>query len=788
MKALTHKLTRDLWAMRGQVLAIALVIGAGMATVLMSYGTLDSLKQTRNRYYADYGFAEVFVQLKRAPEKVAEQLAAIPGIARVDTRVVAPVTVDIEGFGDPITGLISALPAAPDSGLNRIYLRAGRYVEPWRSDEVIIGDAFAREHGLQPGDRLAVIINGGRKSLRVVGLALSPEHIYQTAPGTVLPDFKRYAVMWMARDALASAYDMEGAFNDASFMLSPGVGAEGVIEQIDRVLTRYGGLGAYPRDEQISHEFLNNEFNELDQMGSTFSVIFLGVSAFLLNLVIGRLVSTEREQIAALKAFGYSNLQVGWHYAQMVILIVLIGVALGLVGGIWLGQSLAGVYIDYFRFPFLFYELQPWVVVVAVGVTLAAALLGTALAVYRAVRLPPAQAMRPEPPPLYRATVIERIGVQRWLSQPARMILRHIERRPLKSLLTSIGIGMAGGVVIAGTFFNDAVDYMIDINAYTAFREDLSVTFIEPTDYRAIHALARLPGVERVEAFRAVPVRLHVGNRDYRTVLQGYAPGADLHRALDWRNQPIDLPPAGLVLNDYLGRNILDVDVGDEVFVEVQEKDRPTLRVPVVRLVQQYIGSSGYMDLDALNRALGEGRVVSGAYLQVDDAARQRLFNTLKEMPRVAGVQVREYAVQAYYSTIGELIIIFIGFIGMLAAAITFGVVYNSARITLAERSRELASLRVLGFTRGEISYILLGELAVLTLASIPLGFLIGWGLSYRFIETLHQELFRLPLVLEPDTFALASVIVLVSAIVSGLIVRHKLDRLDLIAALKTKE
>lgn len=787
MQALDRKLFRDLWGIRGQALAIALVISAGMATVLMSYSTLDSLKLTRDLYYQDYGFPDVFASLKRAPEALGRRIQDISGVALVESRVVAPANINIEGFDDPVTGLLVSFSEKDDGGLNRLYVREGRLLDPIRSDEVLVSEVFAESHGLHPGYHLNVVINGRTKRLTIAGIVLSPEYIYQIAPGAVFPDFERFGVMWMGRESLETAYDMLGAFNNITLSLTPGAQVERVIDRVDTLLQPYGGLGAYARKDQISHRFLSEEFKQLDQMGRTFSVIFLGVSAFLLNMVIGRMVTTQKEQIAALKAFGYSNLAVGIHYAKLVVMIVLMGIAGGVAVGIWLGNGLAGIYMDYYRFPYLQFELRPAILITASLITAAAALAGTFISVRRAVKLPPAEAMRPEPPAMYRATMVERLGLQRWLSQPSRMILRDLERRPIKALMSVAGIAFACGIMISGTFFTDAMDFMVEAEFNLAQREDLAVTFNEPTSYRATYELASLPGVTRVEPFRAVSVRLHYKHRSYRTAIQGFAPQGDLHRILDTSLSPVRLPSQGLVISEHLA-GTLGVKPGEELVVEVLEGARPTRSIPLAGTVKQYIGVSAYMQLDALNRMMREGHAISGAYLAVDRSYRNETYRRLKEMPRVAGTQVHEHMIKSYYTTIGDLMLTYITFISALAGAITFGVVYNSARITLSERSRELASLRVLGFTRGEISFILLGELAILTLAAIPAGFVVGYWLSLRFAEELQQDLFRVPLVLEPDTFTIAAVVVLISAIVSGLIVRRRLDRLDLVAVLKTKE
>ncbi|MDH4028035.1 MAG: FtsX-like permease family protein, partial [Nitrospirota bacterium] len=440
-----------------------------------------------------------------------------------------------------------------------------------------------------------------------------------------------------------------------------------------------------------------------------------------------------------------------------------------------------------YKFPYLEYRLRTGVVVIAALVSSAAAVLGTLRSVRKAALLPPAQAMRPEPPAVYRVTLAERAGLKQALSQPSRMIIRHIGRRPLKSFLSVTGIAFACAIMMVGSFQEDSIDHIVKVQFGLSQREDLAVTFTEPASREALYELQRIEGVEHGEAFRTVPVRLRSMHRTYRTAIQGIEPKGDLLRLLDSELRPVGLMPAGIVLTDYLGK-MLNVRAGDLLTVEVLEGSRPVIEVPVSGLISQYLGVAAYMDISALNRLMGEGDLISGVYLAADPFHQQDLFARIKEMPRVAGTEVREKAINNFLETMGETVLIFTFINTLLAGIIAFGVVYNSARIALSERSRELASLRVLGFTRAEISYILLGELGVLTAAAVPLGFLIGWGMCLYIAENLKTDLFRIPLIMEGSTYAFAAAVVLVSSCVSGLIVRHRLDHLDLISVLKAKE
>ncbi|MDA8431740.1 MAG: ABC transporter permease [Nitrospiraceae bacterium] len=784
---LDRKLLRDLWKMKGQALAIVLVIVSGVATYVMLIGTMDSLNMTRDRFYRDHRFADVFAQLKRAPDSVKAQIAEIPGIGTAETRVAADVKLDIKGFPEPVTARIVSLPDVGQPLLNTPYIRKGRMLEPYRSDEVLVSEAFAEAHRLSPGDTFGAVINGRWKTLVIVGTALSPEFVLQSRPGAISPDYKRYAILWMGRDGLGTAYNMKGAFNDVILTLSRGARAEDVILRLDSLLDRYGGLGAYARKEQISHRFLSEEFKQLQRSADIFPAIFIAVSAFLLNVVVSRTVGIQRDQIAILKAFGYSNLGVGVHYTKMVLVIVVAGIAGGLAAGTRLGEALGGVYMAFYRFPYLVFELRPGVALTAAGITTAAALAGTFFSVHRAATLPPAEAMRPEPPALYRRSIVERLGIGRLLAQPTRMILRNIGKRPARSLLMIAGVALSCAIMIAATFSKDAVDFMVDVQFTRSQKEDLTVTFTDPTSKKAVYELMGLRGVTHAEVFRSVPARLRFGHRSYRTSIQGIEPGGSLNTPLDSSLRPISLPEDGIVLNDYLGA-ILGIRPGDMLTVEVLEGNRPVRQVPVVGLVKQYIGLQGYMDIHALNRLMKEGGAISGAYLSVDPRYRAEVYKTLVEMPRVAGAVVRKEEIRNFYDTQAEALLFFTFIATILGGTIAFGVVYNSARIALSERSRELASLRVLGYTRAEISYIFLGELGLITIASIPLGMLMGREIASYIARAISSELFRVPMVIGGATYSLAAAVVVVSACFSGLIVRHRLDHLDLVAVLKARE
>ena len=767
MKAIDKKLWRELWNLRMQALAIAMVIVGGVSIFIMSLSTLDSLFETRASYYREHHFAQVFASLKRAPQSLVRRIEAIPGVDKVETRVVAYVSIDVPGFDDPVSGHLVSLPDNSHGLLNQVYLRRGRLLERGRDNEVLLSVKFADAHGLEPGDRLYATINGRRKSLDIVALAMSPEYIYQIAPGALFPDYARYGVMWMAHKPLATAYDMDGAFNNVTLTLVRGSNEQDVIDRLDAILEPYGGIGAYAREDQLSSRFLSEELKQQKTTATVFPIIFFGVAAFLLNVVISRLVSLQREQIAVLKAFGYSDLAVGLHYAKLVLLIVGLGVAVGIVAGIWMGQGLSNIYMEFFSLPFMIYVLKPQVVISAALIAVAVSILGTLYAVRNAVKLPPAQAMRPEPPDIYRATLVERLGLQRWFSQPTRMILRHIERRPVKSLMTTLGIAMAGGIMVVSGFQEGAIDYMIEVQYGLSQRADIIVNYTEATSSRSLYSLRSLRGVEQVEGFREVAAKLRYQHRFYRSSIQGIQADSSLMRLLDSDLNISELPSRGLVLTDYLA-DLLQVEPGDLLTVEVLEGSRPTLEVPVIATAKQDLGMNAYLQRQSLNLLLKEGGAISGAFLKVDKRYQRDVYRELKDMPRIAGVVEQESAVDAFYENVAQTILFYTFITTILGASIAFGVVYNSMR--------------------SEVAYILLGEMGLLTLVAIPVGLLIGYGLCAYLAFEFDTDLYRVPLVLGIRVYAFAALVVIVSSIVSAVMIWRNLAHLDMVAVLKTKE
>jgi putative ABC transport system permease protein len=785
LAALDLKLARDLWRLRGHVLAVALVASCGTASWVTMRGAYEALVAARDAFYTTERFAEVFAAAKRAPAGLAERVRALPGVAAAEDRVVRDVTLDIPGLREPATGRLVSIPEADRATLNDVRVRVGRYIEPGAHDEVLASEAFARANGFVPGTELAAVINGRWQKLRIVGIAVSPEYVH--AMMGAFPDDRRFGVLWMGREGLEAALDMDGAFNDLAVRLAPGASTGAVIRGIDRLLAPYGGLGAYDRDQQPSHQFLRDEIKQDRVTGTIVPAIFALVAAFLVHNVLVRLIALQRAQIGVLKAFGYGRAAIAWHFAKLALAAVLAGCAAGVPLGMWLGSGLAALYREFFHFPVLEFALSGTSVA---GVLLAGALTalaGALPAVRRALALAPAESMRPPAPPTFRPLIVERLGVQHWLPPAVRMVLRDLERQPVRAALSVLAIALATGLLVVGQYSFDAIDEMVRVVFRNVLREDVMVDLNEPREIQVANDLAALPGVLRVEPFRQIPVRLRLGHRERRVTIEALGERGHLRRILDSDLDAVPLPPDGMLLSRKLAE-VLGARPGDVLTVEVLEGARPVRGVRVAGTVDELIGLGVYMDLGAAARLLGETRTANGARLAVDPRAIDDLYARLKQMPTVAGVALREVSLQGFLDTIARNMLISTAVMVLFACVIAAGVVYNGARIALSEHAIELASLRILGFTRGEVGAMLLAEQAIVTAAAIPVGCLIGYGLAAAVVAAFSGEVYRIPLVISARTYLVAAGVVIASAVVSGALVLYRLRRFDLVAVLKTRE
>jgi putative ABC transport system permease protein len=788
MKALDRKVLRDLRLLWSQALTIALVVASGIGGFVATLSAVDSLAAARDGFYASAHFADAFVELKRAPDAVAGRVAEVPGVIDLQTTVETMARVSVPGTIDPVIGQLIGRDARRPQRLNQVQLRSGRWPEAGARTgseiECVVSVSFAEAHRLKPGATVSALVNGKRRSLRITGTALSPEYIFGGLMG--LPDMRAFGVFWVDADELAAALDMRGAFNRIALKLAPSASEPAVLDAVTRRLAGLGGAPAHGRDEQGSHAMLDNEIREQQVLGTVLPAIFLAVAGFLLHVVTARLVATQREQVAALKALGYRDGAIALHYLKLVAPMVLGGYLLGLLLGGWMGEMLTRLYAEMFRFPSFRHEVPLSLALAGLAIVGITGVLGTLTAIGSTVRLSPAEAMRPPAPGRYRRALLERVPRLR-LAPAIRMIVRNVERRPLRAALTVGGIAASVAIVIMGNFFRDAIEAIVDTQFNQGMRSDVIVWMTDPVDAAAARELARLPGVLEVESGRRLAVRFSNGHRSEKGLIDGQPPVARLQRVVDVEQRAAFAPADGLLMTDRLADK-LHLRPGNLVTVEVREGRREVLRIPLQATVSDMMGLNAFVRRDALNAMLGDGDLANFFSLRVGASDLPRVLKATQSLPKVAGAFSKSTMLRNMEEISARNVRIMSTILTVFAAIIAVGVVYNNARIALAERSWELASLRVLGFTRAEVSLLLLGELGLGIALALPLGMLLGWSLTHGIVGLMRTDQFMFPVVIQPRTYAWAAICVVAAGVASALVVRRRIDRLDMVAALKTRE
>ncbi len=785
MQAIDKKLLRDFQRLWLQGLAIAVVLACGVAILLTAFGMFTALSDTRAAYYERNRFADVFVETRRAPETLLPDILAIPGVYAAEPRVQGLAVLDLPQRAELAMGDILSWPEDDTPLLNVPILRTGLY--PQRPGDVMINEAFAHANGFEIGDQFEANLNGQRRTLTITGTALSPEFIYTLGPGALMPDNENFGVLWITESAVAAAYDMAGAFNHLALRISADANPQDIFDQVDQLLDTHGGLGAYGREDQFSNSFVSAEIDQLRSMAFVIPPIFFAISAFLVGMVMSRIVALDRSEIGLLKALGYSDFEICLHYLLLASLIALVGVAIGWATGTMLARAMAWQYARFFEFPYLIFRVPTWVYAMSGLAALITTMLGALKAAMAAARLAPAVAMQPPAPPLFRRTLIDQLMTLARLRQTTIMILRAVIRWPVRSLLTATGLGAATAAMISSGFMGVALERIIDVAYYQSYRQDAMILFSQEVPLSAIEDVERLPGVIQAEPQQFHAVTLRNGPHEKQVSLEARPPDASLSRVIDENGLPAVPRPGGLMMAERLATE-LELQIGDTVEVEFMGGRRETHEMTVTGLIQQYFGLGAYADMEFLDAQLRRSPQITVANVILDESRILDLHAAVQDTPALSGLVLLTDSRRSFQETLSQNVLVINSIYGIIAVLITIGVAYNGARIQLSERARELASLRILGFSRGEVSAVLIGETMLLALIAQPIGWLMGIWISTAMSNSFTSDLYAIPLVLEPSVFATASLVVLITSFVSVMLVRRRIDRMNLVSVMKTRE
>lgn len=785
MRALTKKLFRDAVSLRGQLVAIITLVGAGSATFMMMRSMHTSLLQNLDAYYQNNRFADLFVSAKRAPEALIGRIESIVGVQQVDVRLRHHVSVNIPGLEEVASADLVSVPRSTND-LVQLHYVFGRPPENGNIHEAVLYAPFAEANNLVLGDTIVVVLNGSSTAIRIVGTAISPEYLIIVSPGSLMLDNKRNGVIWMDKDALSSRFDMKGAWNSGLIQLTPNARRSIVISTIDRIVSGYGSWGVTERNDQQSHRFIVDEIRQNEVSALVIPTIIYGVAIFLLNVSLSRLVSTQRSVIAVLRAFGYSGPTLAAHYVSIAVVVVLLGTLLGILIAYALGVRLAAWYMEFYRFPSLNFIITPRIISSTCAMGLASAVAGAVGAVRTTLKMQPAEAMKP-PAPKFFSPGIGAYVARRWVrSSKARLIVQNIDRRRWQSVAVVLMISLSSAIIVMARFMNDTFDYMIAVEFDRGLLADATLTFARPVSKSAHSELASIRGVRNVELFRMVPVDVYGNRSRYRTVLASRTSGSSVTRVVDDHGAVHSIPRDGLLMTQYLAK-YLGVARGDTVTMVTLESGRDTLHIAVAGIVNEALGAQCYVSPDVMSELMREQGAANGAYLRVEGSTIRSIRSEIKKRPLVVGMMERSVALSSFKDVYGENVLVVAAYLLFLACAVSAGVLYNSARVMIAERSTELATLRIQGFTVPEVVSIVLGELGILMVLGLPIGAALGAGTCYVIASNIEADFFRIPFTISSATFVLSSSIIAAVMVIVGIRVYALVKRLDLVVVLKER-
>lgn len=792
MSALDHKLWRDVRNNAGILLSVVAIIAVGVGSFTGLLSTQRILHNTQSDYYRQYRFADFWVDLKKIPLPAVQALEQIPGVASVEARVVFDVILDMHDMPEPVTGRLISLPTQGfDRTINGVHLVRGSGFSDTRNEEVIVGDSFAKAHRLQPGDRIEIILNRRKESFVIVGTAISPEYIYQVPSfGSFAPDPEHFGILYLKETYARELLGFKNAANQIVGQLVPGYeqDVDVLLRQMDRQLAPYGVLSSVSRRLQPSNRFISDEIRSLGITATVMPSIFLLVAVLVLNVLMNRFAQSQRIIIGTFKAIGYSNWRITEHYLSFGLIIGAVGGGLGIAMGLGIASGLMHLYKGFFQFPTFTYQAYPDLLLAGMILSLLFAVAGTAKGVWSVLQLHPAEAMRPKPPERGGAIWLERFApLWRRLSFRTHIALRSLFRNQVRTATTIVSGVLAVAIIFAALTMRNSMYYLVEYQFEQIGHSDVDLSLRDSRNMDALYEARRLPGVQSAEAVYGLAADLRSGRISRRTVITGLSGNHQLTTPMDKHKQPIEIPPAGLVLSDKLAE-ILGAQVGDTVELTPVLGNRLPRIVPVAAIVEEFMGVGAYGDLNYLARLVNEPPLLNSIQMAAEPTRVNELYAAIKQLPDVSGINVRSQTKANIVNTILKTMIFSIGLIVLFAGIIAFGSILNASLIEIADRTRDISTFRVLGYRPLQVADIFFRENAFIFGTGLVLGFPVGYIMVHLISRVYNTELFRMPVFVSRPVVFLAGGLSCLFVGIAQWFVYRQIRKVEWLEGIKVKE
>ncbi len=787
--ALRKKLLRDVAGMWGQFAAATAVVLLATMVFVTFRVTYNSLIQCRDAYYRENRFADFFVNLERAPRSALRDVEAIPGVWRVQGRIVKEVPLEVPGNEGSVVGRIVSMPERRERLINDIHMVRGSYFPGTSLKEVIVNPRFCKANGLQVGDTFQATINERKEDLRIVGMAMSPEYVYVIRNVQQLaPDDESFGVIFAREAFVEDAFNLTNAFNDLAGLLRPGADVDRVLEGIEEELSTYGVYLKHGRFDQPSNRYLHEELKGVRAASRAVPMVFLLVAAAVIHVIVRRLTELQRTQIGLLCALGYTKGQVIWHYVSYALVIGVAGTVLGAVLSRWAAGLFLIMYRKFFTFPSLTVRFQASPVFFALALNCGVCIVGAGRSAWRVLKMEPAVALAPKPAeeqPIVHVGVLAAL----WQRLPLtwRIAVRNTFRNRARTLFSAGGVAVAMMILVVGRTTNDFVDFIIEHHFGKVELADVRVEFVNERPESAAYDVRHVDGVRRVEGIYQIGADLRKAWRTKFVAILGLPRENRLYRVLDRSGARTRVPPQGLIVPRMLADR-LDLRPGDTVGLDPFVEDLDERDAVVRGVVDEYMGMNVYADRKHLARLLGKGPMLTGAMATVERRRLKQVMDSLDDLPGVRAVTATGQTLESFMESVEELIGVAVLVQTIAGAVIAFAVIYNASSVSIAEQERDLACMHSLGYSRRQVADIATHEVMPLGLIGVILGVPLAILVSHIIADAFETDLYRLPMVVRPVTYLTCAVLVLCFLFISRWLVRRRVYRIDIVRRLKTRE
>lgn len=792
MNVLNRKLRRDLRGHAGMLLAVTSIITVGVACMVTLGTSYRNLSDAKQLFYSQCQMADFSIELKKAPVSELQEIAQWPEVAAIRPRIQNYVAVDLEGVSEPLNGLVLSLPDQQKPIINDIVMRKGSYFTDRRDNEVIINEDFAKYHRLQPGQWIKLIMNNQQQELFIVGTAISSEFVYLLGGGTITPDPKRFGVFYLKQSFAEEVFDFKGSTNQVLGRLS--AAAKGnpkeVLRRAELRLEPYGVFSTTPLEDQMSNKFLSQEIQGLKSFAVVTPTMFLAVAALVLNVLLTRVAQQQRTVVGTLKALGYSDLQVFGHFLKFGLVVGVAGGLLGCALGWWMAAGMTALYQEFFRFPSFHNQFHLSIHATGMAVSVGCAVLGCIYGSRSVLKLKPAEAMRQKPPRTGKKILLERIGfLWNYLSSGWRMVLRNLFRSRLRTLACIFAAAMGASVMVNSFMMEKSMLYFLDFQFQKIMRSDYEIYFKDERGEDSLEEIAKLPGVDYAEPQLNVSCTFYNGSHKKKGSITGLLNNARLTIPRDKESRRIHIPTYGLVMSRQMA-DAIKIKCGDNVVFEPIKGLKQKQTVPVVEITDGYLGAVVYADIHYLSRLIGEEYAMTGVEILTDkdSAHREELYKELKQMPALQSIAGRKDMINALEETVLKHQWVIIDLFILFAGIVFFGSILNASLVSLAERQREVATLRVLGYGPWEVGSLLFRESIITTMLGTLIGIPLGYFQTEITAKAYASDMFRMPVIITPGILITTMVYAAIFALLTHLAVQRAINSMDWLDALKVQE